>query len=176
MGLGHVVGQERTRNTAGVRVELSGLEELHMVLSGVSKEVRLVVLSAAVTEAAKPLVAAAKRYAPRRTGALQKSIKAKTLRNKTNGFAVALVGPSTEYFHGAEAVKKGGSRKGADRPCNYAHLVEFGHNSPNGFISAKPFMRPAVVIAGQDVSRAMTLGMQKGLTRAVMKYKKGNLL
>lgn len=158
-----------TNNSAPIKVQMTGLDGLLETLEGISEDMRSIILQGAVGEAAKPLVAATKGFVPRKTGALQRSIKQKVLRNKNNGTAVALVGPSTEYFSGGVALKKHANRQGADRPCNYAHLVEFGHNTPKGMVAAHPFMRPGVAVAGPQINLAMTLGVSKGLVKAAKK-------
>ena len=158
---------------SGIRIELTGLEELNAALAGISLDMRTVIIAKAVTEGAKPLVRYIKMYAPVQSGALRASISAKTLRNRKKGFAVAMVGPRTGKYKSGKRVKKGGNTLDSDQPSRYAHLVEFGHNRKKGGVTpARPFMRPAITAAGPQVARSILNGAQKGLNAAVKKYAK----
>lgn len=159
----------------GIKLELTGLNELNATLAGVSEAMRTTIISAAVTEGAKPLVRYVKMYCPVDTGALRASIASKTLRNRKTGKAVAMVGPSTASFRGNKKVKKGESKLDADKPSRYAHLVEFGHmRKKGGFTAAKPFMRPAVAAAGPSIVRGIVAGASKGLIAAAKRLAKNN--
>ncbi len=91
----------------------------------------------ALLKAATPMVKKTKQLAPTRTGALKKSIGKKGSTNRAKQSAEVKIGP-----------RKGFKFKN-QVPSWYAHLVEFGHiattpgGKPAGFVSAKPFMRPA---------------------------------
>lgn len=159
-------------NSASVKFKLEGVQELNRVLEGLKDPMRTRVLAEGVTLAAKPLVQAAKSYAPKRTGALRKSIKAVVRRYPRKGVAIAVVGPSTEFFKSGKKIKnpkKGESRSGIDQPSKYAHLVEFGHQNKGGKgrTPAHPFMRPAVIATRQLVTGGLVAGISKGLIKEV---------
>lgn len=107
----------------------TGSEDLSRVLQGLSAAVRADILEPACIKAASPIRGAMKRMAPKRTGALRASIIVKGISNKIKGTAAALIGPGRGYYKGGKRVGKRGDRRGADKPSNYAHLVEFGHYS-----------------------------------------------
>ena len=55
------------------------------------------------------------------------------------------------------------------KPIKYAHLVEFGHNAPDGsYVPAKPFMRPAIakVGSGTEFVRRLEAAFLKGVEAA----------
>jgi HK97 gp10 family phage protein len=106
-----------------------GAEDLFKVLEGIPADVRSEILERACVKAAEPIRAATSRAAPKRSGALKASIAIKGISNKQKGTAAALIGPDRNYYRGGKRVKANGDRRGADRPANYAHLVEFGHLS-----------------------------------------------
>jgi HK97 gp10 family phage protein len=156
-----------------VHFDTPGLKALMEVVHQLPIEVRTNVLADGVRMGAKPVVTAAKSFAAVRSGALRKSITSVVRKDRKRGTAVAVVGPSTQYFHGGKKVKKGQSYKGADRPANYAHLVEFGYAKRNGAEHpARPFMRPAVRVAQAKVGVSMAVGIQRGLTKAIRKFKR----
>jgi len=162
-----------TVGKSGIKIELTGLNELNATLAGISLNMRTAIIAKAVGEGAKPLVRYVKMYAPVDSGALRDSIGSKVLRDRKRGVAVALVGPRTGKFKNGKPVKKGESAVDSDQPSRYAHLVEFGHNmKKGGQTKARPFMRPAVMAAGPQVARSIMIGAQKGLNAAVKKYAK----
>ena len=145
-------------------VAFRGFEEIHAMLREMPAAVRADVLEGALVKASRPIQRAMVAKAPKRTGALKKSIAIKGLSNKTKGEASALIGPDRNYYASGKRVAKGADRRGADKPSNYAHLVEFGHYSgvssekfggfakgtsrrkgtatARSFIRPQPFMRP----------------------------------
>lgn len=182
-------------NSAFYRQPLTGIEGISAVLKGIPKDLQDQIMAVAVGNAAKPLVAAAKALAPMRTGALKRSLTS-VVRKYKNGNAVAIVGPDNAYYGRGKRLKKGQDRRGADKPANYAHLVEFGHYSATAsgvsgrvskgttrrkgtfversYIMPKPFMRPAVQATPDAVGAALAEGVSKGIekTRARL-VKKG---
>ena len=123
-------------------IELIGDKELRKILEKLPEKVDVRLLKAAACRAAKPLVKAARRKAPSKTGNLRKSIGTQALRSY-NGSAAVLVGPRT------------GKRQKYDGW--YSHFVEYGTRGIVRYktkryskgqrykadIKAKPFMRPA---------------------------------
>lgn len=146
---------------------MEGMDNLNAVLRELPEAMRSRILAEGVKMAAKPMVAAAKNFAPVRSGALRKSITSVVRQRKSKGTAVAVVGPSTEYFRNGKKLKKGESHDDADRPSKYAHLVEFGHANAKGKgrTPAYPFMRPAVIATKQLVVSALIAGISTGMVR-----------
>lgn len=181
-------------NSMRIGVTLSGFKEATALLRSLPAAVESRVLASAIAVAARPIVNAAKAKAPVRTGALKKSITAVVRRYPRTGTVMAVIGPDTGYYSGGKKLKKLGNAKGADRPANYAHLVEFGHYSrvssgefggfakgakrrksatgrvaqeARSFILPKPFLRPAVMSATPAASAALASGVEKGMEREI---------
>lgn len=184
------------RNSAFIKTPLTGIEGISSVLNGLPAEMKTQILATAVGHAAKPVVAAARALAPRRTGALKRSITSLVRKYKNNQSAVAVVGPDNAYYGSGKRLKNGQSRAGADKPANYAHLVEFGHYSATAsgvsgraskgtsrrkgtftersYIMPKPFMRPAVAGSAAAAGESLAEGIRKGIERTRAKLvKKG---
>lgn len=174
------------------RVVFRGAEELHAILKEMPAAVRADVLEGALGKAALPIQKATAGFAPKRTGALKRSISVKVLSDKSKGSAAALIGPDRNYYSGGNRVAKGGDRRGADKPSNYAHLVEFGHYSgvssagfggfskgtsmrkktatARSFIRPQPFMRPGFAAGAPQAEAilAREIGASIEKTRARM--------
>ena len=168
---------------------ITGVEDLSANLRGLSKELRTEVMALAVKRGARPLESSAKRHAmkSKRTGALRNSIKTKVVKYSKTATAVAIVGPDRDYYLGGKRVRKGMSRKGADKPAKYAHLVEFGHYTRAGtgtslklakgtsrkkgtfvetaFVLAQPFIRPAIKDSAGRVRDEMTAVVDAAVRR-----------
>jgi len=175
-------------NTAYMHV--TGANELSAALRGISDEVRAFVLQEGLTEAAQPVLVAAKRFAKRseRTGALRESLTVKVKNYPADGKAVALVGADKNYYRKGKKVSKiSASVLGADRPSNYAHLVEFGHHAVapkkgktirkktatvTGWVPPKPFLRPALMTTQSEQAAGFFKGIERGFTKAVTKATK----
>lgn len=166
--------------------KIEGVAGLRSILDQLPKEIRLTVLAAAVAAAAVPVEAAAKNFASKRSGALRKSIRTVVRNSPSKSSAVAVVGPSRDYFRGGRRLKNGANRNGAERPANYAHLVEFGHavrkpkkgrtirkgnaampaDGKLTWVPPRPFMRPAIAATKNLTSRALLDGAQRGIEKA----------
>ncbi len=168
---------------------LTNFEEMRQLCAGLPASVEARVMSDAVKIAAKPIVNAVKAKAPRDTGALRKSITAIVKRYPKAGKVMAIIGPDKDYYGGGRRVKDSGSKRGADRPSKYAHLVEFGHYSAaatgfspitakgttrrkgsfpeRSFVMAQPFMRPGVTAGTPEAARELARGVEVGMEREV---------
>ena len=163
--------------TTIIHRHVTGIGELSAVLQAIPREMRSKILAAAVGEAAKPVVIAAKRFAKRseRTGTLRDSIGHVVRNYEYNGRAVAIIGP----INGHVVVRING-RSEKISPVKYAHLVEFGHHAVKPikgtqrrkgtahdvkWVKAKPFMRPAVATTAAEVSRKLTEGIGRGIEK-----------
>jgi HK97 gp10 family phage protein len=169
------------------RVDLTGSAEIQRLLRELSLETRGPILSAAVGRAARPIVKIARRLAPRDTGALSASIDSDIRRDKRRGSAYAIVGPTRDAFKAGKRIK-GGSTRGAARPANYAHLVEFGHLKVKpikgtslrkktailvaGLVAARPFLRPAFVAGASLAGAEFAAAIETGIARAVDKLRR----
>jgi len=178
-----------------VTFKFAGLAGIRDVLKKLPEETQKKVLRPAIAKSAKPLLAAAKAKAPVRSGALRASLTSLVRKGKRDGLYYAAVGPSSDYFMAGKRVRGDASRVGADKPANYAHLVEFGHMSAaatgvnvasaagsarvrggrskktvfsaRSFILPKPFMRPAFMNSKDQVEQVMAQEIQRGLADAV---------
>lgn len=152
------------------------MDEITSVLKELPQNLQTQIMSTALTTAAKPIVNAAKTFAPRRTGALRKSITSVVKKYQKGAVQIGIIGPDTQYYGNGKRLKKGASRVGADRPVNYAHLVEYGHvkRGDSGFVAAQPFMRPAVLAAASTTGETLAQGIAKGIEKTRAKLiKKG---
>jgi HK97 gp10 family phage protein len=164
-------------------IKFSGVAEMCAALSGLREEIRASILSKAVDAGAIPIVTAAKRMAPVLSGSLRESITHVVKVNKENGTAYSIIGPDRGYYvNGAAlsgAAKKFRGALGADKPANYAHLVEYGHatakhgsnlrkgvGASNGTVPAKPFLRPAVMMGADAAAEAMAQSIDHSLTNS----------
>lgn len=161
----------------------TGRSALVALFAGLPDALQSGLLSDGVQAAAKPVERHAKLLAPRLTGALAKSIGTAVRRPRKSPRAYAVVGPLSSYY---TAGKKGkGWSKGAVNPAKYAHLVEYGHIkvSPKkgtsirkktatiaGFVSPRPFLRPATIIAAAESEARFAAAVTLGLEKAVAKY------
>lgn len=171
------------------------MSELSEVLQLFPRDLHVDALAPAVKAGAQPLVKWAKRYAKRseRTGALRESITHKVIARRKKAHAVALVGPDRKYFHRGKGVAKGALvPDGAVRPSRYAHLIEYGHHvvaptkgtslrkgtaktpaeGKKKWVPAKPFMRPAVIMARQEVAAAFRDGLARGILKIKAKLER----
>lgn len=171
----------------------SGSEELSKVLQGIAADVRAEVLQHACGKAAVPIKVASAGYAPKRSGALKASIAIKVISDKTRGTAAALIGPDRNYYRAGSRLKKDAGRHGADKPSNYAHLVEFGHLSgvsserfggfakgttvkansrkrkqvaAKSFVLPRPFMRPGFIAGAPAAELIMQREIGAGIEKA----------
>lgn len=171
---------------------VKGIGALSDVLRGLPEEMRGTILVGGVKRAIAPILVSARRYAKRseRTGALRASLTTKTVNYARNGKAVGLVGPDRAYYRRGKKAGKLGALFGADRPANYAHLVEYGHHAVapikntsrrkktavpaktgRSWVPAKPFLRPALLTTtaaqGEEFFRGIAAGVQAARRRLV---------
>lgn len=113
--------------------KVEGLDDLLKTLSGMSSQLQGNAMSKALRAGSKPVLAAARRTVPQRTGALKKSLGVKVSRK---GYAV--IGPRKGFK--SKALDKIRAQHGENiEPANYAHLVELGTETA----PPHPFLRPA---------------------------------
>lgn len=109
------------------KVTIQGEKALLRRMDTMSSVAQRRIARPAIRQAAGEIRKLAKRYAPRETGLLKKSIKSKLVTKR--GTIIAVVGP-------ARGMKDPDTKRD---PANYAHLVEFGTQHSQ----AQPFLRPA---------------------------------
>lgn len=97
-----------------VGVEIRGLKELEEKLRKLPDKMAKRVYRQAMSKALTPLVKLMKAYAPKRTGALRRSITKNIKTMGARGLIIGMAGPAK------------GKKIGGSRPSRYAHLVEFG--------------------------------------------------
>lgn len=115
-----------------VRFELRGVQECLQKLSGLKNSVQRRILRKAVRAACVVGARGGKRYVPRETGLLRKSLKYKVAKAKPGVFrALGIVGPESKKVNGRNAAK-------------YAHLLEGG---------TKPHMIQGNPLLAFDVKR-----------------------
>lgn len=115
----------------GVRINLQSLEATSDRINKVLDQVERRGMKDALLKAATPMVKKTKQLAPRRTGALRRSIGKKGTTDPRTQSARVRIGPRRNRRTGMPATR-------------YAHLVEFGHMAVDGsFVPPYPFMRPA---------------------------------
>lgn len=154
--------------------------ELSRALNLIPAAMRADILAPAVGAAAEPIKSAMRRLAPKDTGALEASIDKKVISDAHKGTAAALVGPDRNYYRGGKALGKGDDRRGAARPANYAHLVEFGHVAVApikktsrrkktalevGFVPPRPFIRPGFAAGEAEAQRILVREINVGIAR-----------
>lgn len=108
---------------------VTGHKELERALERVSSKMQDQIVRRAVTAAAKPILAQAKRNVPRRYGALMRALDVKTIRSRRLAASrrvgiMAMIGPRSDVQFIISEPGKREPRK--VRPVRYAHLVEFG--------------------------------------------------
>ncbi len=106
-----------------------------------------------------------------RTGLLKAAVSSKAVSYKKRKFNNGKLAINAAIWGGVginKAVQ--GSFNGKPvKPIKYAHLVEFGHNAPDGsYVPAKPFMRPAIakVGSGTEFVRRLEAAFLKGVEAA----------
>ena len=110
-------------------IDILGQRELEQKLQKWVKRAQVRVIRSALSAAANPVLAEARRRAPRDSGALIESLATtrakKVVSYRRNGMIMALIGPNADYTQ----EHKGRIR----RPAKYARVVEY----------RTPFLRPA---------------------------------
>lgn len=98
------------------------------------------VIESILNEAAQPVLEAAQRMAPVKSGKLRAAIKAGKVKKRKGG--------------GGYTIKIGTADKKSKTDAYYAPFVEFGHGGPHGPAAPHPFMRPAY-----DATREQAYGI-----------------
>lgn len=111
------------RSIRGV-MSIRGGEELAAALEALGPTMEKKILRSAMREAAKPMLADAKRRAPVLTGQLRKSLKIRAMKRRSKGQVGVVISTAKGFFKGDEF---------------YGAFHEFGTKR----MPARPFIRPA---------------------------------
>lgn len=141
-------------NTMRIGFRLDNFKELQAMLANLPAVTQQKVIGVALESAAVPIERAARKLAPKRTGALRASIT--HVLRKYPKKTMVIIGPDKDYYEGGKRVKKGESRLGKDRPANYAHLIEFGHLSRNA--AANATVKKMVLFTARERAAANVAG------------------
>jgi HK97 gp10 family phage protein len=156
------------RNSQFLNLEMGGYRELDAAIRKLPGEMQKSAYRAVIGAGAAPIRKAAKRFArsSKDSGLLIKSIGIKSMIFKSN-IPYAVIGSMRNVA--GMVTRRGAMEPTLARPSNYAHLVEYGTSKS----AAKPFMRPAVDAAKGEVLAEMAKGLDRYLTRAVRKLRRG---
>lgn len=133
---------------------LLGVPELHRALKDFDVSVHKKVIRYAVRQAAKPVLDAARRLVPVRTGALKRSLRIRALRRQRKRTSIGVqVVTGRDFFKG---------------DTYYGGMVEFGtrHMAP------RPFLRPARDQAKDQAIAAFRSALLPGLQREIERLEK----
>lgn len=131
-------------------------KRLEKMLAEAPEKVRKKYVRRAVSFAVSPVLKAAKKYAPKDSGDLKKSLKRKIKAYSRNATVIGIVGP--------EKYK-----------APHAHLVEYGHRLVTkdgreiGFVPPHPFMRPAFTQNKETMLRRYRSKLIEGLNKEFKK-------
>jgi HK97 gp10 family phage protein len=124
---------------------------------------------------AKPILKSAQAKVPQVTGLLKKSLGITVKKPRGESYPTARIGARTGFqgkFLGVRVSKSkknfGKKYNSYQNPFKYVHLVELGTSHS----AAKPFIRPAIDAAQNEVIDAMAQGLDKHLTRVAARLAK----
>lgn len=168
---------------------LKNARELERKLQGFGWQIYRKWMGKAIVAGSRLIIAATRRKAPKRTGALGRSIGRKIKRYSRSLSVVGIIGPRTdfvatrrsgklEFLRGRKAslVTKA---EGRIRPSKYAHLVELGtmarriknwlgHKGRTkwvGKMPAKPFLQPAFAATHRAAMHAIVDKLREGIAK-----------
>jgi HK97 gp10 family phage protein len=146
---------------------LGGFKEIDSLLRQLPAPLREKVIPALMGDVGKEIVAAARAFAPRRTGALKRSITwvVRKGRGKDKS-AYVVVGPDKRFYKSGKRLNR--REDGADRPAKYAHLVEYGTATTAG----KPFLRPAFMSKRREMAQIAAAGIAAGIKKEVARLRR----
>jgi HK97 gp10 family phage protein len=140
-------------------ITLVGEKELRKLLESLPGKVRRKVLRQALNAAGTPVVKAVRSEAElsKESGTLQKSI-GKKVKLYPSGTGIVVIGPQkgvSGEWHGHIRI-----------PRYYAHLVEYGHISGDGFyVPPKPFIRPGWARSAPGAKAALSDKLAAGIVK-----------
>jgi HK97 gp10 family phage protein len=145
---------------------IRGNRELGIALERLPKRVFARVMRPAVNAALTPINKAAKRKAPKETGALQASLGKKVRQFPATGTTWGAVGPRDDpKFRRPDPTHPNRPR----RPIFYAHIVEAGTRTQ----AAQPFLRPALDEQGDAALHILYTKTAAGIEREAARLGRG---
>ena len=137
---------------------------LERALTEIPANVHRKVLGQASRRVMRPLVTTARKYVPRRTGLLRKSLGTAQKKYGHSGTIYTIVGPRTG-FKSQVGTRRDGSPIWAN-PHKYAHLVEYGSKR------SKParFLRKAFDAHRSSIVSALGSALAAGISREAAKH------
>lgn len=141
----------------GMQIKIEGLKPILNKMKNLSQSKAATALSGAMNKAAKPVISAARKAAPKESNALRKSLGANIRKYKRKMFIFMAVGArkgmSTEY--------KGRKRS----PNRYLHILEGGSRKFSGL----HFMRNALANMRSKVISIFKVELAKRVEKALSK-------
>jgi len=134
----------------GKTIETLGFAELTQDLAEMASRLSdtaggSAIIEAILNAAAQPVLKAAQRNAPKRTGKLHEAIKVGKVQKRAGGYTIKI-----------------GSQKGDD--AYYASWVEFGHGGPRP-AAPHPFMRPAYDTTKDQAYAIISARLEQEITK-----------
>jgi HK97 gp10 family phage protein len=130
-------------------VDVSGIVELNKKLRELAGDkIAKKVLLSAIRKAAKPMVAAAKAFAPVDSGLLEESIKLKAIRRTRTGFGVRISTSNSDFDSQGSTF--------------YGPMQEFG----TAKMAPNPYLRPAFDTTKDQSVQIVTADMQAAIAEA----------
>jgi HK97 gp10 family phage protein len=133
-----------------IDIKLQGLDGLHAQLVEIGGNLAIKTLAKAARKAFKPVLEAAKRMAPRDSGALADSLRISVVK-KGDGVAVGIV------------IGKAVGKPGELPPKRRWHWIEFGTAKQQ----PHPFLRPALAANASAVLDALAIELRAGIQDAL---------
>jgi HK97 gp10 family phage protein len=159
-----------------IEFAISGLDGIDENLKMMCTAVRERILRDAVRKGATAMMTTAKVYCSAETGTLRDSISLKMVSPKKGVAVQAIIGPKSGIKVPVRVVTKG---KNAGKimiavPTYYAHFIEFGHKlvihgQELGFVSPRPFMRPAFDDEWENALDIIVLELVNGVENELAK-------
>lgn len=154
-----------------IRAEVEGLKEMLAAIAHLKQAARSRILRSAVSKGARIILKAAKRFAPKESGLLRKSLGVKVQVYRSTGKVVGIVGPRDDAKFRQRVTRRRGKWFPSEvysRPAKYAHLVELGH-AGRAPAPPRPFLRPALATSQPQVKEAFARAIREGLEREAAK-------
>lgn len=155
-----------------VKMTLVGLEDSLKNLAGLKKSAQNRIMRPAITELSQRVLKNARQLAPKKTGALRKSLKKKVKTYKS--VVVGIVGAAADFQMVTPRPDKRSNKPVKNVPKNYIHLVESGvkaHSVGGRFAFKHPgfegrgFLRAALTevrsVADGILQRRVAEGLEK---------------
>lgn len=130
------------RNSQNIQWVISGVSDLSAFVRELKPSAQARIIRKTLEDASAPIVRLAKQKAPKKSGALRKSIgvvvRAYPAKGTVTGFIGARRGTYAEMKNirtkrkTATLLKPGQNTMKRITPANYSHLVEYGHRSVHG--------------------------------------------